>query len=126
MDTQSSIKPERGPCLRVLLAGKGPCLTMRLVHTSSCLLTRLSIYFNSNQACSQSGLSQKRVCTHQRTPCVATGSEKMRLPRRVPWASPAELEQVCTWIYTEETDFGAIQRALDRVRPFFLWSSSLF
>lgn len=31
----------------------------------------------------------------------------MRLPRRVPWASLAELEQVCSSIYDDENDINA-------------------
>lgn len=40
---------------------------------------------------------------------------KMRLPRRVPWETLSELEQVCSWIYTDENDFEATQRAVNRV-----------
>ncbi|KAF7306587.1 hypothetical protein MIND_00450000 [Mycena indigotica] len=39
----------------------------------------------------------------------------MRLPRRVPWASIAELDQVCAWIYTDETDIDAKNRAINRL-----------
>ena len=46
----------------------------------------------------------------------------MRLPRRVPWESLSELEQVCSWIYTDENDLDAKQRAVNRVS--FLGPSS--
>ncbi|KZT06264.1 Las1-domain-containing protein [Laetiporus sulphureus 93-53] len=39
----------------------------------------------------------------------------MRLPRRVPWASIGELEQVCAWIYTDESDTNAQLRAVHRL-----------
>ncbi|EJF58409.1 Las1-domain-containing protein [Dichomitus squalens LYAD-421 SS1] len=39
----------------------------------------------------------------------------MRLPRRVPWESIAELEQVCSWIFADEADLNAKQRAIDRL-----------
>ncbi|KAF9454998.1 Las1-domain-containing protein [Macrolepiota fuliginosa MF-IS2] len=39
----------------------------------------------------------------------------MRLPRRVPWASLAELDQVCAWIYTDEHDLDAKVLAINRL-----------
>lgn len=39
----------------------------------------------------------------------------MRLPRRVPWASIGELEQLCSWIYADEHDYQAKIQAIDRV-----------
>ncbi|KAI0932663.1 hypothetical protein AcV5_004181 [Taiwanofungus camphoratus] len=39
----------------------------------------------------------------------------MRLPRRVPWASLSEIEQVCSWIYSDETDINAISQAVGRL-----------
>lgn len=42
----------------------------------------------------------------------------MQLPRRVPWESLAELEQVCSWIYTDENDLEAKQHAVNRVIAF--------
>lgn len=39
----------------------------------------------------------------------------MRLPRRVPWASVSELDQVCAWIYADENDIDAKILALHRV-----------
>jgi hypothetical protein len=39
----------------------------------------------------------------------------MRLPRRVPWSSLAELEQVCSWIYTDENDWDSTMLAINRV-----------
>ncbi|PIL30928.1 hypothetical protein GSI_07097 [Ganoderma sinense ZZ0214-1] len=39
----------------------------------------------------------------------------MRLPRRVPWEHLGELEQVCSWIYTDENDLDAKQRAVNRL-----------
>ncbi|KAM5532761.1 hypothetical protein V8D89_013558 [Ganoderma adspersum] len=39
----------------------------------------------------------------------------MRLPRRVPWGHLGELEQVCSWIYTDENDLEAKQRAVNRL-----------
>ena len=41
--------------------------------------------------------------------------KSMRLPRRVPWASLAELDQVCNWIYADENDLDAKILALNRV-----------
>lgn len=40
----------------------------------------------------------------------------MRLPRRVPWASLSELEQLCSWIYAEEAVPDSRLRAIHRVR----------
>jgi hypothetical protein len=40
----------------------------------------------------------------------------MRLPRRVSWASVAELDQVCSWIYTDEHDLDTNTLAINRVR----------
>lgn len=39
----------------------------------------------------------------------------MRLPRRVPWASLAELEQLCASIYGDENDIEAKIFAINRV-----------
>jgi ribosomal biogenesis protein LAS1 len=39
----------------------------------------------------------------------------MRLPRRVPWASVAELDQVCAWIYQDEHDLQAKKAAINKV-----------
>ncbi len=39
----------------------------------------------------------------------------MRLPRRVPWASLAELDQVCAWIYTDENNIDTKVLAIQRV-----------
>ncbi|KJA29303.1 hypothetical protein HYPSUDRAFT_61328 [Hypholoma sublateritium FD-334 SS-4] len=39
----------------------------------------------------------------------------MRLPRRVPWASLAELEQLCACIYTDEADLAAKVAAIHRL-----------
>ncbi|KAI0697141.1 Las1-like-domain-containing protein [Cytidiella melzeri] len=39
----------------------------------------------------------------------------MRLPRRVPWASLAELDQVCSWIYADENDLDAKILAINRL-----------
>ncbi|KAJ6575519.1 Las1-like-domain-containing protein [Mycena sp. CBHHK59/15] len=38
----------------------------------------------------------------------------MRLPRRVPWTSIAELDQLCAWILTDETDLGSKTKAINR------------
>ncbi|KAI0757360.1 Las1-like-domain-containing protein [Daedaleopsis nitida] len=46
----------------------------------------------------------------------------MRLPRRVPWESLGELEQVCAWIYTDENDLDAKQRAVHRLAA---WKASV-
>ena len=40
----------------------------------------------------------------------------MRLPRRVPWSSLSELDQVCSWIFTDENDLDAKTFAVNRVR----------
>ncbi|KAL1663979.1 Las1-like-domain-containing protein [Schizophyllum commune] len=39
----------------------------------------------------------------------------MRLPRRVPWASVGELEQLCGWIYNDRNDVDAHKMALARL-----------
>ncbi|KAH8086651.1 Las1-domain-containing protein [Cristinia sonorae] len=39
----------------------------------------------------------------------------MRLPRRVPWASLSELDEVCSWIYTDESDIDAKVLAVNRL-----------
>ncbi|KAJ7693686.1 Las1-like-domain-containing protein [Mycena rosella] len=39
----------------------------------------------------------------------------MRLPRRVPWTSIAELDQLCSWIYTDETDLDSKTTAINRL-----------
>jgi hypothetical protein len=40
----------------------------------------------------------------------------MQLPRRVPWASITELDEVCAWIYTDESDHLTKGLAVQRVR----------
>ncbi|KAF5356105.1 hypothetical protein D9756_004030 [Leucocoprinus leucothites] len=44
----------------------------------------------------------------------------MRLPRRVPWVSISELDQVCAWIYTDEHDLDAKLLAINRL---FAWKA---
>ncbi|RDB29692.1 Protein LAS1 [Hypsizygus marmoreus] len=39
----------------------------------------------------------------------------MKLPRRVPWSSISELEQICSWIYTDENDLEAKVLAINRL-----------
>jgi hypothetical protein len=39
----------------------------------------------------------------------------MRLPRRVPWASISELDEVCSWIYANQGDPDLQISALNRV-----------
>ncbi|KAG5653504.1 hypothetical protein H0H81_012714 [Sphagnurus paluster] len=39
----------------------------------------------------------------------------MKLPRRVPWTSISELEQVCSWIYAEENDIDGKILAVNRI-----------
>ncbi|KAJ7630589.1 Las1-like-domain-containing protein [Roridomyces roridus] len=39
----------------------------------------------------------------------------MGLPRKVPWTSIAELDQLCSWIYTDEHDEDAKIRAINRL-----------
>ncbi|KAI0793360.1 Las1-like-domain-containing protein [Abortiporus biennis] len=39
----------------------------------------------------------------------------MRLPRRVPWASLSELDEVCAWIYADQNDIDAKHRAIRRL-----------
>ncbi|KDQ54841.1 hypothetical protein JAAARDRAFT_209051 [Jaapia argillacea MUCL 33604] len=39
----------------------------------------------------------------------------MRLPRRVPWTSITELEQVCSWIYSDENDLAQLGSAARRL-----------
>ncbi|CAE6392889.1 unnamed protein product [Rhizoctonia solani] len=39
----------------------------------------------------------------------------MALPKRVPWATLAELDELCTWIYSDETDVASKQLAKNRL-----------
>ena len=39
----------------------------------------------------------------------------MQLPKRVPWASLSELEELCSWIYSDETDLHTKQLAVNKV-----------
>ena len=39
----------------------------------------------------------------------------MMLPRRVPWKSLEELDEVCSWIYSPEADDKSKQAAVHRV-----------
>ncbi|KAH8835853.1 Las1-like-domain-containing protein [Flagelloscypha sp. PMI_526] len=39
----------------------------------------------------------------------------MRLPKRVPWSSLSEFEQVCSWIYQDENDLESKSLALNRL-----------
>lgn len=39
----------------------------------------------------------------------------MRLPRRLPWSSLTELEQVCSWIYADENDWDSNVLAINRL-----------
>ncbi|KAJ7102316.1 Las1-like-domain-containing protein [Mycena belliarum] len=39
----------------------------------------------------------------------------MRLPRRVPWSSIAELDQLCSWIYRDESDLESKTNAINRL-----------
>lgn len=39
----------------------------------------------------------------------------MRLPRRVPWAAIAELDQLCSWIFADENDMESKVLAINRV-----------
>lgn len=39
----------------------------------------------------------------------------MRLPRRVPWSSPAELDQLCTWIFADQPDVSSKWLAVNRL-----------
>ncbi|EJD55257.1 Las1-domain-containing protein [Auricularia subglabra TFB-10046 SS5] len=41
----------------------------------------------------------------------------MKLPRRVPWSSKAEVEQLCSWIYSEDAGTDGRRRAMARARP---------
>ncbi|KAG1757964.1 Las1-like-domain-containing protein [Suillus lakei] len=39
----------------------------------------------------------------------------MRLPRRVPWANISELDQLCSWVFMDESDLEAKQFAINRL-----------
>ncbi|KAJ6574735.1 Las1-like-domain-containing protein [Mycena capillaripes] len=39
----------------------------------------------------------------------------MRLPRRVPWTSISELDQLCSWIFTDESDLESKTKAINRL-----------
>lgn len=61
-------------------------------------------------------------------PTLAIRVDEMQLPRRVPWASLSELEQLCSWIYSDETDLHSKQLAVNKViHPlFFFFNSTTF
>lgn len=40
----------------------------------------------------------------------------MQLPRRVPWATVAELDQLCLWVYAEDARDSSRILAIERVR----------
>jgi hypothetical protein len=44
----------------------------------------------------------------------------MRLPRRVPWTSIGELDQVCFWIFANELDARDKILAVNRVSAWYL------
>ena len=46
---------------------------------------------------------------------LATRADEMQLPKRVPWASLSELEELCSWIYSDETDLHTKQLAVNKV-----------
>ncbi|KAJ6519442.1 Las1-like-domain-containing protein [Mycena sanguinolenta] len=39
----------------------------------------------------------------------------MRLPRRVPWTSTTELDQLCSWIFTDENDLESKVKAINHL-----------
>ncbi|TFY51986.1 hypothetical protein EVG20_g10753 [Dentipellis fragilis] len=39
----------------------------------------------------------------------------MRLPRRTPWASLAEFDELCSWVYTDENDWDSKTLAVQRL-----------
>jgi hypothetical protein len=39
----------------------------------------------------------------------------MKLPRRVPWTSISELDQVCSWIFADDSDSVSKTLAINRV-----------
>ncbi|KAF8512478.1 Las1-like-domain-containing protein [Gautieria morchelliformis] len=45
----------------------------------------------------------------------------MKLPKRVPWASLSEVEQICSWIYADEGDIAAKVHAVNRLAA---WKAS--
>ncbi|KIY69720.1 Las1-domain-containing protein [Cylindrobasidium torrendii FP15055 ss-10] len=47
----------------------------------------------------------------------------MQLPRRVPWSSSAELDQVCSWIFEDENDIDAKLLAIQRITAWKLITS---
>lgn len=67
---------------------------------------------------SSKGLSQRLADTISPAPI-------MRLPRRVPWASVTELDQVCSWIYADEFDLDAKRLAMERVSTHCTFPSGL-
>jgi hypothetical protein len=40
----------------------------------------------------------------------------MQLPRRVPWATVAELDQLCLWVYSGDVHDSSRNLAIERVR----------
>lgn len=42
----------------------------------------------------------------------------MKLPKRIPWSNPSELEQISSWIYEDENDIAAKVLAVNRVSLF--------
>ena len=45
-----------------------------------------------------------------------SAKDKMQLPRRVPWATVAELDQLCSWIYAEDAHDSSRNLSIERVR----------
>jgi len=43
-------------------------------------------------------------------------NDKMQLPRRVPWATVAELDQLCSWVYAGDAHDSSRSLAIERVR----------
>jgi hypothetical protein len=48
----------------------------------------------------------------------------MSLPKRVPWETLAELDELCSWIYGDQTDTSFKQLAKNRVRNWLFYPVS--
>lgn len=46
---------------------------------------------------------------------VKTHIKHMSIPKRVPWATLAELDELCAWIYSDNSDITRKQLAKNRV-----------
>ena len=100
---------------------------LRPTRSSGCLVfiptpintVAVSIVLKKSQDCAIRCLVHPDLSTDSVPPPPTAAADPMRLPRRVPWVSLADLDQVCSWIYADDADWGTKTRALHRVFLFF-------